>query len=251
MHRFKLSLIAVFVCTILFSASFLPHPVSALAPENQASEPASESHRHRLAQDLEHAITRVMPWLEHYGYAAVFVTIMVEGVGMIAPGQTMLIAAALTASHGRLSIVWVLLAACLAAVLGNSLGYLLGRLCGRPLLVKLKVSEPRLARLEGYFSRYGRGVILAARFFDGLRQLNGIVAGVLRMDWGVFTVFNVLGAMLWTGVWGVGTYVLGKEISLYHSTFHKIKPWVATATIILVLVFLVYLFRRRRTAKSE
>jgi membrane protein DedA with SNARE-associated domain len=251
MHRFKFTLIAVFIGAILFPSCSLVRPVRAATLESVAPGPVPQSRTHRLAQDLEHAITRVKPWLERYGYAAVFVTILVEGVGMIAPGQTMLIAAALTASHGRLSIVWVLIAACLAAVLGNSLGYLLGRCGGRPLLVKLKVSEPRLARLEGYFSRYGRGVILAARFFDGLRQLNGIVAGILRMDWGVFTVFNVLGAVLWTGVWGVGTYVLGKEIGLYHGTFRNIEPWVAAATVIVVIALLVHLFRHHWTAKAE
>ena len=128
----------------------------------------------------------MQPVFDRYGYLAVFLAILVEGVGIPAPGQTFLIAAALSAAHGNLSLVWVLILACLAAGLGNSLGYLLGRWGGRRLLARFKVRGDRLARLEEKFRRYGGGVVLVARFFDGLRQLNGIVAGMLAMPWKIF-----------------------------------------------------------------
>jgi membrane protein DedA with SNARE-associated domain len=223
--------------------------VSVLA-EDGAPGSVPAPHESRIKQDLEQAIAKVQPMLDRYGYAAVFLTVMVEGVGILAPGQTFLIVAAVTAAHGHLSIIWVLLCACLAAVLGNSLGYLLGRWGGRPLLAKCKVRRDRLARLEGYFTRYGRGLILLARFFDGLRQLNGIVAGMLKMPWGVFTVFNVMGAILWTGVWGLGAYWLGKEISFYHGAFRKLEPWVVGLSLIGFLALLIYLFRHRWTQNS-
>jgi membrane protein DedA with SNARE-associated domain len=169
----------------------------------------------------------------------------VEGVGIPAPGQTLLIAAALSAAHGNLSLVWVLILAGTAAMLGNSLGYLLGRRGGRPLLARFKVRGDRLARLEGQFRRYGGSVVLVARFFDGLRQLNGIVAGMLAMPWKVFTLFNALGAMLWTGVWGLGAYWLDREILTVHRAFRKIEPVVVALTVIGLLALLLYLFRRR------
>ena len=162
--------------------------------------------------------------VDRYGYPAVFLTILVEGVGIPAPGQTILIAAALSAAHGHLSIVWVMILACLGAGLGNSLGYLLGRWGGRALLARFKVRGDRLARLEELFRRYGGGVVLVARFLDGLRQLNGLVAGMLAMPWRVFTGFNLLGAVLWTGVWGLGTYWLDKDISMVHRIFAQIGP---------------------------
>ena len=198
-------------------------PAAAAREPGKAPSPRVE----RLEHDLKQAVARVQPVLDRYGYPAVFLTILVEGVGIPAPGQTLLIAAALTAAHGNLSIVWVLIWAGTAAVLGNSLGYLLGRWGGRPLLARFKVRGDRLARLEGHFRRYGGSLVLVARFFDGLRQLNGIVAGMLEMPWRVFTGFNVLGAVLWTGVWGLGAYWLDKEISAVHSAFRKIEPFVA------------------------
>ena len=193
----------------------------------------------------------MQPVIDRYGYPAVFLTILVEGVGIPAPGQTMLIAAALTAVHGNLSIVWVMILAFTGAGLGNSLGYLLGRWSGRALLARFKVRGDRLARLEGHFRRYGGGVVLVARFFDGLRQLNGIVAGMLAMPWGVFTGFNVLGAMLWTGVWGLGTYWLDKDISMVHRAFRKIEPFAMALTLMGFLVLMVYLFHLRQTQKPN
>jgi membrane protein DedA with SNARE-associated domain len=226
-------------------------PARPAAAEERQPGNVSESLGKPLEPRLEHAMARVQPLLHRYGYPALFLTVMVEGFGVFAPGQTMLIAAALSAAQGNLNIVWVMIWAFVAAVLGNSLGYLLGRGGGRPLLAKFKVRQDRLARLEGYFGRYGRGVVLIARFFDGLRQLNGIVAGLLKMPWGVFTTVNVLGAVLWTGVWGLGTYVLDKEIHPYHGACRHLEPWVAAFSLLACLALLVYLFRHRHPKKPQ
>jgi membrane protein DedA with SNARE-associated domain len=241
---------------LLVLAGFMPPwgpPGPALAGAAAVRDPgeAPSPRVEYLEHDLEQAIARVQPLFDRYGYLVVFAAIMVEGVGIPAPGQTLLIAAALSAAHGNLSLVWVLICACLAAGLGNSLGYLLGRWGGRPLLARFKVRGDRLARLEDKFRRYGGVVVLVARFFDGLRQLNGIVAGMLAMPWKMFTGFNVLGAILWTGVWGLGTYFLGKEIGPVHNAIGRIEPVVVALTLVGFLALLVYLFRRRLTKKPN
>jgi membrane protein DedA with SNARE-associated domain len=223
----------------------LPTTETCLLTENQ--EPKTEN---RLFQDLEHALARVQPLLDHYGYLAVFLAVLVEGIGLVAPGQTLLIAAALTAAKGGLNLAWVLFWAFSAAALGNSLGYLLGRRGGRPLLHKIRVNERHLQRLEGYFARYGKGVVIIARFFDGLRQLNGILAGMLQMPWKEFTTCNILGAALWTGIWGLGAYFLEKEIESVHFTFRLVEPWIAALSLMTFLAVIVYLLRPGRKPKS-
>jgi membrane protein DedA with SNARE-associated domain len=251
-----MSKLAVILMLLLGLAGFTltygpPWQALPVAAEDRQQENVPESQEKQLEPRLEHAMARVRPLLHRYGYPALFLTVMVEGFGVFAPGQTMLIAAALTAAQGNLNIVWVMIWAFGAAVLGNSLGYLLGRWGGRRLLAKFKVRQDRLARLEGYFGRYGRGVVLMARFFDGLRQLNGIVAGLLKMPWGVFTTVNVLGAVLWTGVWGLGAYILGKEIHPYHGACRRLEPWVVAFSLLACLALLVYLFRHRRPKKPQ
>jgi membrane protein DedA with SNARE-associated domain len=249
----KLAVILILMLGLTgFTLTYGP-PWQALPVTAEDRQPGNvpESQGELLEPRLEHAMARVRPLLHRYGYAALFLTVMVEGFGVFAPGQTMLIAAALTAAQGNLNIVWVMIWAFGAAVLGNSLGYLLGRWGGRRLLAKFKVRQDRLARLEGYFGRYGRGVVLMARFFDGLRQLNGIVAGLLKMPWGVFTTVNVLGAVLWTGVWGLGAYILGKEIHPYHGACRRLEPWVLAFSLLACLALLVYLFRHRHPKKPQ
>jgi membrane protein DedA with SNARE-associated domain len=228
-------------------------PWGRVAPPPAAGAPAldpnttASPHMARLERDLKQAVARVQPVLDRYGYPVVFLTILVEGVGIPAPGQTILIAAALAAAHGSLNIVWVLIWAGTAALLGNSLGYLLGRWGGRPLLARLRVRGDRLARLEERFRRYGGVLVLVARFFDGLRQLNGIVAGMLKMPWWVFTGFNVPGALLWTGAWGLGAYWLDKDIGTVHHVLHRLQPVVVALTLVVCLGLLVHLFRHRQS----
>jgi len=196
--------------------------------------------QNRLMEDLEHAIDRVQPLLDRYGYPIVFLSVLLEGFGLVAPGQSILIAAALAAAKGGLSLIVVLLLAFTAAVLGNSIGYFIGIRGGRPLLLKLHVREERLQRLEGYFSRYGKGVVIIGRFFDGLRQLNGIMAGILHMPWKTFTFCNILGAALWTGTWGLGSYMLEKEISKVHLTIRLVEPLIIIMLLLGVLAFFIY-----------
>ncbi len=217
----------------------------AAAPVQAQTAQELEASAEHVPQDLEHAVAEAQPLVERYGYAGVAGAISVEGFGLPAPGQTLLMAAALESARGHLQIGLVLALAVLAAVMGNSLGYLIGKLGGRPLLRKLGVNEAREAKMAALFERYGGGFILLARFVDGPRQLNGIVAGTLEMRWWLFTVFNIAGAMLWAGVWGLGTYYLSEHLHAVDAFLRQLNPWVSGIVAIGVVAMIVYLFRGR------
>jgi membrane protein DedA with SNARE-associated domain/Arc/MetJ family transcription regulator len=199
-----------------------------------------------VGSEAEAAVARVRPLLERYGYPAIFVAVGVEGMGIPAPGQTLLIAASIDAAHGGLNIAAVVALAVLAAALGNSIGYLIGRVGGRPLLRKLPISEARLARVDALFRRHGGWFILVARFFDGTRQLNGIMAGTLEMPWWRFTFWNLLGAVLFVAVWGLGTYWLDRDIGQVMAILRRIEPLAIALLVAALVAGLVYLWRRRR-----
>ncbi|HET6489652.1 MAG TPA: DedA family protein, partial [Syntrophales bacterium] len=163
-----------------------------------------------------------------------------------APGQTLLIAASLASARGDLGISWVLTWAFAAAWLGNSLGYLIGFRGGRPLLKKLHVNEAHLQRMEGSFARAGGAIILVARFVDGLRQLNGIVAGLLQLPWGRFTKVNTLGALLWVGFWGLGSYFLEREVSQVQLSLRQVEPWIAGLALFAFLSLIEYALWHRQ-----
>ncbi len=187
---------------------------------------------HRLLRDIEAGVERVEPWLERYGYGAVFAAVGVEGFGVPAPGQTILEAAsaASASAKGRLRIGWVLATAFVAAFLGASLGYLIGRIGGRRLLARLHIDGRHVEKIEGQFDRYGGLLILFARFFDGPRQLHGIAAGILGMHWVRFTLFNLAGAALWAGFWGLGVYYLDLHLDQVVALIRHVNPWIAALT---------------------
>ncbi len=243
-------LCTLILCMGLLSPGFSDTGPAPLPSSDQAAEGLRSSagdHHGRLTTHLAHAAAHAAPLLERYGYPVLFAAILVEGVGIPAPGQTLLIVASLTAARGDLSIVWVMACALAAAWIGNSLGYLIGLRGGRPLLKKLHVNEEHLQRMEGYFARAGGAIILVARFVDGLRQLNGIVAGLLKLPWGRFTTVNILGALVWVGFWGLGSYFLRREVFQVHLTLRQVEPWIAGLALFAFLLLIVYALWHKRT----
>jgi len=204
-----------------------------------------------VVRSFEHSLAAVQPLLERYGYGASVAAVMAEGAGIPTPGQTLLMASALEAAAGRMNIGLVLLLVAAAATLGNSAGYAIGRWGGRAALNTFRINPQRQRRLDELFARRGGLVILLARFVDGLRQLNGIVAGVLGMPWWTFTVYNVAGAILWTCTWGLGAYYLGRELHVVAALFHRPARWLYGLGLIALLVLVAYLLRHRTHARAS
>lgn len=190
-----------------------------------------------------------------YGYLAVFLGILLEDFGLPTPGETMLIAGSVLASHGSLSIVWLLPIAWLGAVIGDSIGYLIGATGGHRLLVRygsrVGITLERLQKVEEFFARYGDIVIVFARFFIILRQFNGIVAGSLEMAWPRFFLYNSIGAALWVGFWGGLTYWLGRRFFEYVRLVGWVGPTlIAVGTIVLIAIVLK-LWHRHHAANQK
>lgn len=160
----------------------------------------------------------LQPYLESYGLFAIFGIIYLETLGAPLPGESALIAASALAVKGDFHIVPLMLMAWAAGALGGLTGYALGRAGGRPLLLRVgrlvKLTPERLDAVEDRFHRHGAWIVIAARFIVILRQLNGLVAGSLRMPFPKFLVANLIGAGLWSGVWTFGPYLLADVLKL-------------------------------------
>jgi membrane protein DedA with SNARE-associated domain len=152
----------------------------------------------------------VKPWLKGYGAFAIFLIVYFESFGAPVPGETGVIAAALLASQGELSIVAVFIGVLAGAILGDSTGYLIGRFGGRRVLERfgpyIKLTPERLGRIEDRFHRGGVWLVMIARFLPLLRQLNGLLAGSLAMPLHLFLAANAAGAVLWTSLYVLGPY---------------------------------------------
>jgi len=228
--------------------------VSALRSHGKAAAHKIDARAHRLATAVADDIQRVEPYLERYGYWAVFAAVGIEGIGIPAPGQTLLEAGAIVAAvpNSSLNVGLLLLVTIVATVLGQAIGYLIGRYGGRVILHRLPIPAPRIDAIERGFNRYGGWLIVFGRFVDGPRQLTGLVAGALEMHWARFMLLTIAGAVLWASFWTLGVYYLDLHFDTLVAAIRHLNPWMAGLTVIAIVALLLFaliaVLKQRRKA---
>ncbi len=204
------------------------------------------------APDLPGFLNVVGTYLEHYGYWAIFLLVMVEDFGIPVPGETILTAAAIYAGAGRLNVVAVGMVGFVAAVIGDNIGFAIGHFGGRALALRwgkyIFLTEERLDKAEVFFARHGGKIIVVARFIEGLRQANGIIAGIAGMRWLRFLAFNALGAALWVGTWVSLGYLAGNHITTIYHAITQYSYYVLIAVVVLLVAYVIWRLRRHRRA---
>ena len=184
-------------------------------------------------QRLPGVLHSLEPTLNHFGYLAVVGLVLIEDFGVPVPGETILLLAAVYAGTGRLNVVLVAMFGFLGAVLGDNIGFAIGRIGGRRLIERygryVFLSPARIERATARFERHGGPIIIVARFIPGLRQANGIVAGISELRWSTFVAFNALGAALWTTAWTVTGYFGGNHVNTIYNAATRYSVVVAIA----------------------
>jgi membrane protein DedA with SNARE-associated domain len=197
----------------------------------------------------------IEPILNHYGYLAVAFLVTVEDFGIPVPGETVLIAAALYAGAGRMNVVAVGIIGFLAAVIGDNIGFAIGHFGGRALALRFGryvfLTSERLDKAESFFERHGGKIIVVARFIEGLRQANGIVAGITGMHWRRFLFFNAIGAALWVGVWVSVGYLAGNHITVIYQQITRYSLYVLIALGVALVAFIAWHLRRRARRRAR
>jgi len=193
---------------------------------------------------MNNLLATAHPFIVQYGYGALFGVLFAESFGLPLPGEAFLVTASFLATQGQLNIWLVGLTAWTAAVLGDNAGYAIGRFGGRRLVIRhgarVGISAERLNKTERFFAHYGPEIVIVARFFPVLRQLNGIVAGSAGMGWKRFAIYNALGALLWVGAWSYGVYYFGDQIKVWLLRLHTTAIWLAGALALILLVAAAY-----------
>jgi membrane protein DedA with SNARE-associated domain len=164
----------------------------------------------------QHLFELLREYLGRYGYGAVAGALLLENAGLPVPGETVLLLASFLAfSEHRLHLPSIILVGVCAATMGDNLGFAIGWYGGRPLLERYRknfhIKPASIARGEELFARYGAATIFLARFIAGMRIIAGPLAGVLRMHWRRFVLFNFLGAAVWVTVVAGAGYFFGKH----------------------------------------
>ena len=204
--------------------------------------------RSEKLMDLGLLISDAEPLIRQYGVLVVTIVLTLESFGAPLPGESLLIVASVLAGRGDISFPALLFFAWLGAVLGDNIGYVIGKILGRAAVLrygeKIGLTPHRLQKIEEVFARFGPATVAFARFVNILRQLNGVVAGTLNMDWWRFLIFNALGGALWVLVWGFAGFYLGEHMSKISSFARDLGVVGAIVVIAMIVIALLYAWRR-------
>jgi membrane protein DedA with SNARE-associated domain len=159
------------------------------------------------------------------------------------------------AGAGRLNIVLVALFGFCGAIIGDNIGFAIGHFGGRRLVERygryIFLTPERLDKTTSFFERHGGKIIIVARFIEGLRQANGIIAGTAGMHWARFLVFNAIGAALWVAVWTSIGYFSGSHIDAIYNAATRYDTYLAIAVGVAVVAYIAYRVVRARRARAR
>ena len=189
---------------------------------------------------------------QEWGYWTVVIALLLENAGVPVPGETILLFASFLAySEQELRLPYIILAGTIACTMGDNIGYAIGYRGGRPLLERYKhifhIPQRTIRRGEALFARHGHVTIFFARFIFGMRIIAGPLAGVLRMPWKQFAVFNFLGAATWVTVISLVGFLFGGE---WHQLVRILRR-VNLGVLVLFVVVVLILWVRHRIANAD
>ncbi len=189
-----------------------------------------------------------------YGYWAVFIGIALENTGIPIPGETITIVGGFLAGSGDLSFWFVLGSAIAGAVIGDNFGYWIGRIGGWPFLVRLgkffKIPEHKLEDARRKFSKNAAMAVFFGRFVTLLRIFAGPMAGIAKMRYSQFILFNFGGAAIWAAIMVTLSYFLGRIIPL-HQLVHGIAQFGVIALSLVVAWTIFSWWWKSRPHKSK
>jgi membrane protein DedA with SNARE-associated domain len=197
--------------------------------------------------------------LDHYGYWAIALLLLLENTGVpVIPGEFAMIAGAIFAGTGRagLNIVAVAIVCVVTSIAGAEIGYLIGRFAGRELILRygryVFIKPHHLDRAEAIVNRFGGMVVVIARFVVGLREANGIIAGITEMRWLSFSIYNVIGACAWVATWVTLGDVAGDHINAIYTAINRFSLYLVIALAVLLAGYVTWrVLRRRRQPQPQ
>ena len=201
---------------------------------------------------IESLFQTLADFFARYGYWVVFFGVMLENGGLPLPGETVLLFAGFLAYQGQIRLVWAIGIAIAGATLGDSLGYALGRHGGSVFfdryVKRFKFLARQFENSRALFLKHGHWAVFTGRFITGLRVFAGPLAGLFKMPYPRFLLFNFTGAVLWATVIGCVGFLFGNN---WDNLAHVVKDiHRVTFDLITVLALVALIFLLRRRAKS-
>lgn len=193
------------------------------------------------------------------GYPAVTLFVLIESAGIPVPGESIVLLASFTAATDhQLQLPIIIACAAAGAIIGDNIGYVIGRVGGRAIVERFGkyffLKPHHLDQAERFFARQGEKAVFFGRFFALLRIWAAFLAGMNRMRWSKFLLYNAAGGIVWATLAGLTGYMAG---NLLHSfgQFDQIEgtmAWITAGTIaVLALAWMLWRHRRKKGRLQE
>jgi membrane protein DedA with SNARE-associated domain len=209
---------------------------------------------------LHNLINTWFQWVQDWGYLGVIILMAMESSIFPVPSEVVMPPAAFLAAEGKLNLWLVILAGTFGSWLGSAITYAVSRWLGRPFVEKFGryffISLEKLDRAERFMHRYEAGGIFFARLLPVVRHLISIPAGIVRMDFGKFSLMTTIGSFIWCAIlswYGKGIAERNPELmknpdALIHAIKGESLGIVAGVAIIGVLYFLMLKMTAKKNA---
>ncbi len=176
--------------------------------------------------------------IQTVGILGVFAIVFAESglfFGFFLPGDSLLFMAGLLASQDYFSITWLIIGCSIFAILGDNVGYAFGRRVGEKIFTRedsFFFHKKNVTRAQIFYEKYGKKAIVLARFVPVVRTFAPILAGVGKMHYRTFLIYNIIGGIIWSAGLTLLGFVLG-------STIPDIDSYILP--IILVIIFVSFI----------
>ena len=188
------------------------------------------------------------------GYLGIILIVFAEcGLffGFFLPGDSLLFTAGFLASQGHMNIVELILFTVIAAILGESVGYIFGRRVGPMLFTwtKSRFFDPaHVHRAHAFFVQHGNKAVFFARFLPIVRTFVPIVAGIAKMPSKQFTLYNIIGGIVWVSSMTLLGYGLGSHVK---NADHYLYPIIITIILVSFLPALFEWHKAKRVSRKH
>ncbi len=168
-----------------------------------------------IADFLLHLDKYIGAMIQNYGtftYFILFLIIFAETGLVIAPflpGDSLIFVVGAFAAKGYLNVLFLFIILVCAAILGDTLNYGIGNYFGNKFKKSGLIKREHIQKTEMFYEKYGGKTIIIARFLPIVRTVAPFVAGIGKMRYRDFFFYNVVGGILWVGIFLFGGYIFG------------------------------------------
>ena len=198
--------------------------------------------------------------MNQFGYLGIFLLIAIENIFPPIPSEVILLFGGFMSTYTNMHIVGIIIASTLGSLVGAYALYFIGKIFNKERLKKivrgkigkvLRIKEKDIDMADEWFDKKGNKTVFFCRFIPIVRSLISIPAGMSEMPLGKFTLYTVVGSLIWNTVLSIAGQTVGANWESILAIFEQYSHIAAIVLVILGVGAIVWFYSKKRTKKSK